>query len=136
MLGLNSLSVLEWANSQSRPFTNDQLYEAFPSLEPNNLRVILYRLIRKGLIDRHARGLWAPKGTEPLKPEEYPAWPVPGTQTHLVLEALREFGGPTSISELSEATGLPKVSVSAQLSRLKTARLVSSTALGVWVYNT
>lgn len=63
VLGLNSLNVLEWANSQSSPFTNAQLYEAFPSLKPNNLNVILYRLIRKGLIDRHARGLWAPKGS-------------------------------------------------------------------------
>lgn len=136
VLGLNSLDVLEWANSQSRPFTNAQLYEAFPSLEPNHLRVILYRLINRGLIDRHARGLWAPKGTAPLEPEEYPAWPVPGTQVHLVHEALREFEGPASVSELSEATGLPKVSVSAHLTRLKTARLVTSTALGVWVFNT
>ena len=131
-------SVLEWVDSQSGPFTNVQLYDAFPQVEPNNLRIILYRLYHKGLIDKLATGLYGPRGVGQLKhsPKKYPVLKLkPGTQIHLVHETIRKFGRPVSLSQLSRATGLSRNSISTHLARLKSANLVSSTDWGVWVYN-
>ena len=92
--GPNTQEVLEWVDSQTSPFINAQLHEAFPWLEPNYLNLIIFRLYRKGLIDRLARGLWGPKGVAQLKrpTQTHPVLTLtPGTQIHLVHEALREF---------------------------------------------
>ena len=134
----NPENVLEWVNSQSGPFTNAQLYDAFPDLEPNNLRIILFRLFHKGLIDKLASGLYGPRGVGRLKhsPKKFPVLrPKPGTKIHLVLETLREFEGPVTLFQLSRATGLPRDSVSTHLSRLKEGNRVSNPSRGVWVFN-
>lgn len=136
--GPNTQEVLEWVNSQTIPFTNAKLHEAFPWLEPNNLNIIIFRLYRRGLIDRLARGLWGPKGVAQLK-RPTQAHPVltltPGTQIHLVHEALREFEGPASVAQLSEATGMARDSISPLLSRLKAGNLATRIARGMWVFN-
>ena len=136
--GINTLDVLEWADGQTSTFTNAQVYDAFPELEPNNLKVILHRYHRKGLIDKLARGLWAPKGFAQRKrpAEPHPVMPLtPGTQIHLVHEAIRGFGGPVTLSQLVRATGLAADSVSTHLARLKWGKRVSNPSRGVWVHN-
>lgn len=135
----NTMDVLEWVDSQPGPFPNSKIYEAFPWLEPNNLRVILHRYHRKGLIDKPGYGLWAPKGYAQFKrpAEPHPVLKLtPGTQIHRVHEALREFGGPASLSQLSRATGLSRDSISTHLVRLRWGNRVSNPSRGVWVFNT
>ena len=134
----NPANVLEWVNSQSGPFTNVELYDAFPTVEPNNLRIILYRLYHKGLIDKLATGLYGPKGIGQLKhsPKKYPVLRLkPGTQIHLVHEAIRALKGPVTVFQLSRATGLSRNSIYTHLNRLKSANLVSNPSRGVWVFN-
>lgn len=136
--GSTPQSVLEWVDSQSGPFTNVQLYDAFPQVEPNNLRIILYRLFHKGLIDKLATGLYGPRGVGQLKhsPKKYPVLRLkPGTQIHRVHEAIRAFERPVTRSQLSRATGLSEDSISTHLARLRAANLVSNPSWGVWVFN-